>query len=143
MSDKKRDQNATPPADDQSGLRGGTQGGGNAGLANTGTPTGGTNALTPAGGSHPTGGAAKHSGGTRTDSRSEPEELFEGSRKPSHAVAKEKARDDANVDTTHGLPAAPGNPKQHDETDPTGESNSAGAAVTKGSTGEKGVGERK
>lgn len=147
MSDNKRDQNPPPPAD-QGGFRSGTQGGG--GTQNIGGPSGGTNSLSPSGASQPDqgpaappGGAPPRSGGTRTDSRSEPEELFEGSRKPSHAVAKEKARDAANVDTTHGLPAAPGNPKQQDETDPTGESNSTGAAVTKGSTGEKGVGERK
>jgi hypothetical protein len=128
MNDNTRDQNPPP----------------------VGGPSGGTNSLSPSGASQPDqgsaappGGASPRSGGTRTDSRSEPEELFEGSRKPSHAVAKQKARDDADADTTHGLPASPGHPKQHDETDPTGQSNSAGAAVTKGSTGEKGVGERK
>lgn len=122
-------------------LKGGTEGGAGAPQTNVGGPSGGTNSLQPAGPSQPEkgpaappGGAPKQSGGTWTASRSEPEELFEGSRKPSHAVAKQKARDDADTDTTHGLPAAPGNPRQHDETDPTGQSHSAGAAVTKGST---------
>jgi len=129
-------------------LRGGTQGGGNAPLANTGTPPGGTNALTATGGSHPTGGAVQHSGGTRTESRNEPEELFEGSRKPSHATAKQRARDEADVDTTHGLPAAPGNPRQQEETDPNGTGQttpleSRGVKVTEASTGDRGVGERK
>src|SRR5207249_6576164 len=55
------------------------------------------------------------------------------SRKPSHAVAKQKARDAADADTTPGLPAAPSNPKQHDQTDPTGRSHSDGASVTEGS----------
>jgi hypothetical protein len=48
-------------------------------------------------------------------------------------VAKEKARDAAHVDTTHGVPAAPGNPRQQDQTDPTGQADSDGAFVTEGS----------
>jgi len=79
----------------------------------------------------------KHrSRGTRTESRNEPEELFEGSRKPSHAVAKQKVRDDADVDTTPGLPPPPGNPRQHDETDPTGQTRSTHPAVPPRSTKE-------
>ena len=74
--------------------------------------------------------------GKQSESRDEPEELFEGSRKPSHAVAKQKARDDADVDTTHGLPPAPGNPRQQDETDPTGQTQSTHAAVPPRSTKE-------
>jgi hypothetical protein len=151
MKDQKRDQNPPPPAgENQNGLRGGTQGGEPSPTPDIGGRSGGTNSLSPTGASQPDqgpasppGGAPPQSGGTRTDSRDEPEELFEGSRKPSHATAKQRARDDADVDTTHGQPPAPGNPKQHDETDPTGQSHSTGAAVTKASTGEKGVGEKK
>ena len=138
----KKQKNDNAPAGDDA-LRGGTEGGGNASLANQGTPPGGTNALTPSGGSHAGNAAEKHSGGTRTDDRFEQEEMDIGARKPSAAVAKEKARDRADVDTTHGFPAAPGNPRQQDETDPTGQSHSTGAQVTEASTGEKGVGERK
>src|SRR4051812_36711473 len=106
-------------------LRGGTDASGTGGrLANVGGPSGGTNSLNPSGASQPDagpaappGGAPHRSGGTRTDDRNEPEEMYEGSRKPSHAVAKQKARDRADVDTTHGLPAAPGNPRQQEETD--------------------------
>ena len=71
--------------------------------------------------------------GSRSSSRSDPEELFERSRHPSPAVAKEWARDGAVANTTHGLPSAPGNPKQHDETDPTGQSHSDTAFTTDGS----------
>jgi hypothetical protein len=148
MSDQPK-KDATP-AGAQDELRGGTQTGGANPQPNMGATTGGTNSLSPVGASQPDkgpaappGGAAQRSGGTRTDSRNDPEELFEGTRKPSPAIAKERARDGAHVETTHGVPAAPGNPKQHDETDPTGQSNSAGAAVTKGSTAQKGTGERK
>lgn len=139
--------NPPTPEDAPDQLRGGTQGGGHP-PANVGMPSGGTNSLTPAGGSHPSGGAVQHSGGTKTESRGEPQELFEGSRKPSPAVAKERARDAADVDTTHGFPAAPGNPRQQEETDPQGTgqstpSESRGVEVTKASLGQKGVGERK
>lgn len=141
MSKQPGNQNPKPAADDN--LKGGT-GPGKAPEPNVGMPPGGTNSLTPAGGSHPTGGAVRHSGGTRTDDRFEPEELYEGSRKPSPAVAKEKARDDADVDTTHGFPPAPGNPAQWAETDPRlQEQPRTGAAeVTEASKGEKGVGEK-
>jgi hypothetical protein len=139
MADHVTDRNATKP-NDQDQLRGGTQGGG-APPTTVGSQSGGTNSIAPAGGSQidrgpaspPGGGHPPHAGGTRTESRHEPEELFEGSRKPSHATAKQRARDDADADTTHGLPAAPGNPKQHDETDPTGQAHSAGAFTTDGS----------
>ncbi|WP_439631256.1 hypothetical protein [Gemmata sp.] len=138
---------AATPGDTQDELRGGTQGG-NRPPANVGMPAGGTNSLSATGGSHPSGGAVEHGRGTRSDSRGEPQELFEGSRRPSPAVAKERARDAADVDTTHGFPAAPGNPRQLEETDPqgTGQSTpleSRGVEVTKASLGEKGVGEHK
>ena len=153
MASKPTDPNTTPAADD--GLRGGTQGGGTPAPTVGGVP-GGTNSLSPVGPVHVE-RPAKQSGSTRTASRGEPEELFEAarepshaeakqnrrasprrppsgrSRKPSHAVAKQKARDAADADTTPGLPAAPSNPKQHDQTDPTGRSHSDGASVTEGS----------
>jgi hypothetical protein len=136
MSNNTTDPNHGPGGDDP--LQGGTQHMGAAGnLANVGGQPGGTNALTPAGGSHPEDGhPGPRSGGTRTESQNEPEELFEGSRKPSHAVAKQKARDDADVDTTGGLPPAPGNPRQQDETDPTGQTHSTHAVVPPLSTKE-------
>ena len=71
--------------------------------------------------------------GTHGGSTGDPEDAFQGSRHPSPAVAKEVARDAAHADTTHGVPSAPANPKQHDQTDPTGQSHSDGASVTKGS----------
>jgi hypothetical protein len=124
-------------------LRGGTQGGATTPATTVGGTSGGTNSLSPAGASEPDrgpaappSGAPPRSRGTRNASRGDPEELFEGTRKASPDVAKQKARDAADTDTTHGLPAAPGNPRQHDETDPTGQSFSSGAAVTKGSTAE-------
>src|SRR5439155_1375738 len=162
MANNTTDQNATP-ADPNDPLRGGTQGGGAGPLTSVGGPSGGTNSISPSGSSQidrrPEGSPAaqpERSGGTKTGSRNEPEELFEGvrkpsqaepkqkaqslagSRKPSHAVAKQKARDDADVDTTHGLPAAPANPKQHDQTDPTGQSHSDGASTTEGSLTDNG-----
>jgi hypothetical protein len=127
------DKNTKDPNAAQDQLRGGTEGGGNAAnLPNVGGPAGGTNSISPQGGNH-VGRPEQHGGGTRTESRHEPEELFDGSRKPSHAAAKQTARDDADVNTTSGIPSAPGNPKQHDETDPTGQSRSSGAFTTDGS----------
>jgi hypothetical protein len=142
MSKRPGKQNPKPAGGDE--LKGGTEPG-NAPEPNVGTQPGGTNALTPAGGSHPTNGAVEQSGGTRTDDRYEPEELYEGTRKPSPAVAKEKARDGADVDTTHGFPPAPGNPEQWTETQPRLEEKprTGAAEVTDASTGEKAVGEKK
>src|SRR3954468_12174063 len=71
--------------------------------------------------------------GTRGGSAGNAEDAFQGSRHPSAAVAKQVARDAADVDTTSGIPSAPANPRQHDQTDPTGQSHSTGAQTTEGS----------
>lgn len=131
MADELVDHNATP-TDPNDPLRGGTQGGARARLVGVGGPSGGTNSISAQGHNH-VDRPAHHGGGNRTEDRYEPEELFDGTRKPSHAAAKQRARDDADVDTTSGIPAAPANPKQHDETDPTGRTHSSGAFTTDGS----------
>ncbi len=147
MADKARDRNQTP-AGGQGGLKGGTQGGGAGPLTNVGGPSGGTNSVSPTGGSQPDRGPAAPPGGAPPDQRGtanqakhDAEAAFEdGTRKVSASVAKQVGRDAADVDTTSGLPSAPGNPKQQDETDPTGQSNSEGAFTTRGSLkdGERG-----
>lgn len=141
MADQAKSQNATP-TNDQDQLRGGTQGGGSpATRPAVGGPSGGTNSISPTGASQPDRGPAAPPGGGPperhgqfTHDRRDAEAAFEGgSRKPSAAVAKQVGRDAADVDTTSGIPSAPGNPKQHDQTDPTGQSHSDGAFTTEGS----------
>ena len=140
MPDQSKSQNAER-ADEQDQLRGGTQGGGSAPLTTVGGPSGGTNSISPTGASQrdrgpesPPGGAPPKSGGQFTNDRRDAEAALEGgSRHPSAAVAKQVGRDAADVDTTSGIPSAPSNPKQHDQTDPTGQSHSDGAFTTEGS----------
>ena len=98
MANKTTDQNATPANDQQDALRGGTQGGGAGPLTGVGGPSGGTNSIAPSGSSQidrrPEGSPAGHngrSGGTKTGSRNETEELFEGVRKPKRAEPKQPA----------------------------------------------------
>lgn len=80
--------------------------------------------------------------GTRGGSTGDAEDSFQGSRHPSPAVANPVGRDAADVDTTNGIPSAPANPKQHDQTDPTGQSHSDGAFVTEGSLKDEAKGPR-
>lgn len=113
MADNKlTDHNATP-VDDKDALRGGTQGGRPDPIAQVGSMPGGTNAISPAGSSEFVDKPAHAGDGTRTDSREDSEELFEGTRKPSHAEAKQRARDDANVDTAARTPHGAGEPRAH------------------------------
>jgi hypothetical protein len=115
------------PSTDSNKLHGGAEHivGEQSALTNVAGPHGGTNSVSPVG----------------VVNRLNPDVFGDGprnaeneSRTASPEVAKQWARDAANVDTTNGLPSAPGNPVQHDETDPTGLAHSKHAAVTKGST---------
>jgi len=68
-------------------------------------PTGGSNAVTPAGGSHPSGRRAAEptNGEKERDNREDPARGFEGGRsRPSPAAAAQEAREQANVDTASG-----------------------------------------
>lgn len=94
-------------------------------LSNVGGPSGGTNSVSPVGEVNRR-DSDVFGGGPRTAENE--------TRRVSPAVAKQFARDGADVDTTNGLPAAPGNPVQQDETDPTGQTKSTHASVTRGST---------
>lgn len=93
-----------PKKDD---LRGGTQGGG-APLVDTDNPPGGTNALTPAGGSHQAGRAPEPPTGDKAAAeRQDATGAVSGGRtKPSPDVAAQNARDDADVSgSTSGVDA--------------------------------------
>jgi len=103
------DANNTRP-DDQ--LDGGTQAHGAGNLRSVGGPTGGTNSLSPQGGSQidrgpesPPDGRKPDQRGTNNLAKQDAEAAFEdGTRKPSATEAKQWARDDADVDTTAGTP---------------------------------------
>lgn len=111
MADNIKDLNGTP-LDDGSGLRGGTQGGGNAALTNVGGPSGGTNSVSPTGGSQadqtsaaPSSALRRDQRGTGNQARQDAEAAFEGgTRKPSATEAKQWARDDIDVGTIPGTP---------------------------------------
>jgi hypothetical protein len=107
---------------DQSELRGGTQGGAAAGsMPAVGGTSGGTNSISPTGGSQrdqgpaaPPGGAPPDNRGTANQAKQDAEAAFEDgqmqptpqakSRRPSATEAKQWARDDADADTTSGTP---------------------------------------
>src|SRR5439155_11328885 len=72
MANKTTDQNATP-VDPNDPLRGGTQGGAHAPLTSVGGTPGGTNSISPQGNTY-IDRPEQHGGGTRTESRDEPEE---------------------------------------------------------------------
>jgi len=109
-SKKQTDQNATPHPAEGDMLQGGTQGGGKSSVQVGGVP-GGTNSISPAG---PVQSDRDYdTGGTRTDSREDAEELFEGSRKPSESEAKQHARDAADAPTAARSPHGAGEPRHH------------------------------
>ncbi len=136
-TNKAKPKRADDPVEPKGGLEGGTVSEPRGPLINVGGVSGGTNSLSPVGGVH-VGNANEYGSGPHTGNQGgDIEQEFDGSRKPSPSVTKQEARDAAHVDTTAGLPAAPGNPKQHNETDPTGRSHSDGASVTKGSLRQK------
>ncbi|MBX9627701.1 MAG: hypothetical protein K2X82_28135 [Gemmataceae bacterium] len=85
-------------------LVGGTQAHGATPQVNVGGPSGGTNAVSPTGGSMPA-ATGHQQRGTANQAKQDAEAAFEdGTRKPSGTEAKQWARDDADVDTTAGTP---------------------------------------
>jgi len=113
MSKKSTDINQPPPDD---GLRGGTQGGGIA--PQQGHPPGGTNALTPSGGSHPGHAPEPPTGDKSAADREDPQRALAGNRtKQSPDVIAQRARDAANVEgSSTGVDE--GNPRQIPEDAP-------------------------
>jgi hypothetical protein len=108
----------TDPGEDQ--LRGGTPGGDGARHVRVDPPSGGTNSLSPTGASQPEqepaappGGAPPRSGGTRNDAQTDPEDIFEGTRKRSQSDAKQRARDAADAPTQPRTPHGAGEPRHH------------------------------
>lgn len=112
MSDKITHHNDTP-TDEFDPLRGGTQVTPGGGPVNVGGEPGGTNAVSPAGQSMGEQPKLPQTRGTRTDSRSDPESAFEGTRHQSQGVAKQFARDEADVDTEPRSPNGAGEPRFH------------------------------
>jgi hypothetical protein len=112
MSNKPKDRNATP--DDAGELRGGTQGGSAAPLAQPGGPAGGTNALSPTGTARPGTVPEPPTGDKSADERQDPHRAVEGGRtKPSPDEAKQRARDEAGVAPEASRPGHDeGNPRQ-------------------------------
>jgi hypothetical protein len=117
MPDNSNDRNA--PQSDDAGLRGGTQTGGAPPLLQPGGAPGGTNALTPVGGSHQDRATEPPTGDKAAAERQDPHRAVEGGRtKPSPDEAAQRARDDADVEgSTSGIDE--GNPRQIPEDAPT------------------------
>jgi hypothetical protein len=110
MADKQNTDRDVKKADGNDALRGGTEGGAPPHVA-VGGPTGGTNSISPVGqvqSDRDTSG-----GGTRTGSREDAEDLFEGSRKPSESEAKQHGRDEADAPTAARSPHGAGEPRYH------------------------------
>jgi hypothetical protein len=131
MARKKKliDQNATPPANSDDNLKGGTQHGDASRQMVPGSPSGGTNPYgSPRGGTRPDKGPADPPGGREpdqrgsyTDARLDAADAFEGgSRHLSEATAKQHARDavDGKVDTAPRSPHVAEKPRDH-EIEPT------------------------
>jgi hypothetical protein len=95
--------------DDQ--LKGGTQGGGGARNVQVDPPAGVSQP--DQGPASPPGGAPPQSGGTRNDAQTDPEDIFEGSRKRSQSEAKQRARDEADAPTQPRTPHGAGEPRHH------------------------------
>jgi len=101
-------------------LRGGTEGGGAAPLGGASGTSGGTNALTPTGASHPIGRTPEPPTGDKAAAeRQDPHRSVQDERtRPSPDEAAQRARDDANVEgSTSGIDQD--NPRQIPENAPT------------------------